>query len=128
MKSEIPRDNIEDLYPLCPLQQGILFHGLYAPEQGMYVEQMVCTPHGALKTTAFLQKRTQETLPLTPNGRIDRRLRALFKASTIADLATSIEAIRTVASEPQATIKDDDRGLWDLWATESMHGGPSCTE
>jgi amino acid adenylation domain-containing protein len=33
--------NIEDLYPLSPLQQGLLFHSLYAPDSGAYVEQLV---------------------------------------------------------------------------------------
>jgi acyl carrier protein len=31
--------NIEDLYPLSPVQQGILFHVLSAPESGVYFEQ-----------------------------------------------------------------------------------------
>lgn len=31
--------NIEDLYPLSPAQQGILFYALSAPESGVYFEQ-----------------------------------------------------------------------------------------
>ncbi|TYR65651.1 amino acid adenylation domain-containing protein, partial [Streptomyces parvus] len=31
---------IEDIYPLSPLQQGMLFHGLAEPDSGMYVEQI----------------------------------------------------------------------------------------
>ncbi|HSF39387.1 MAG TPA: amino acid adenylation domain-containing protein [Thermoanaerobaculia bacterium] len=34
---------IADVYPLSPLQEGILFHSLYAPGSGVYVEQLVCT-------------------------------------------------------------------------------------
>ena len=44
---------IEDVYPLTPLQQGILFHALYAPESGVYVEQLSCTLQGPLDTAAF---------------------------------------------------------------------------
>ncbi|MBL1266101.1 non-ribosomal peptide synthetase, partial [Candidatus Methylomicrobium oryzae] len=31
---------IEDLYPLSPMQQGMLFHDLLSPETGVYVNQM----------------------------------------------------------------------------------------
>ncbi|WP_341316805.1 amino acid adenylation domain-containing protein [Paraburkholderia sp. IMGN_8] len=34
---------IDDIYPLSPMQQGILFHSLFAPEQSTYVNQLVAT-------------------------------------------------------------------------------------
>ncbi|MEG1043082.1 MAG: condensation domain-containing protein, partial [Pseudomonas sp.] len=34
---------VQDLYPLSPMQQGMLFHSLYAQAQGEYINQMsVC--------------------------------------------------------------------------------------
>ncbi|HYG64276.1 MAG TPA: SDR family NAD(P)-dependent oxidoreductase [Thermoanaerobaculia bacterium] len=39
---------VEDLYPLSPLQQGFLFHSLSSPESGLYLEQMSCTLTGPL--------------------------------------------------------------------------------
>jgi amino acid adenylation domain-containing protein len=50
----IPKKTIEDIYPLSPLQQGLLFHTLYAPGSGVYVEQFVCRVRGALDVEAFL--------------------------------------------------------------------------
>ncbi len=35
--------NIEDAYPLAPIQEGLLFHSLYAPNSGVYVTQVACT-------------------------------------------------------------------------------------
>ncbi|HEF4763026.1 TPA: non-ribosomal peptide synthetase [Pseudomonas putida] len=32
--------NLEDLYPLSPMQQGMLFHTLYEPEVGAYISQL----------------------------------------------------------------------------------------
>ncbi|WP_420029615.1 non-ribosomal peptide synthase/polyketide synthase [Pseudomonas parafulva] len=35
----VPAGAVEDLYPLSPMQQGILFHTLEAAQQGLYVSQ-----------------------------------------------------------------------------------------
>ena len=35
--------NVEDAYPLSPMQEGMLFHSLYSPEAGLYVTQVACT-------------------------------------------------------------------------------------
>ncbi len=47
------RKNIEDLYPLTPLQQGMVFHSLADPESGAYVEQTSCLLDGQLDAEAF---------------------------------------------------------------------------
>ena len=36
--------DIEDIYELTPMQHGMLFHSLYAPEEGLYCQQMSCVP------------------------------------------------------------------------------------
>src|SRR6266542_3911306 len=47
--------NVADIYPLSPVQQGILFHSLYMSKTGMYVTQMTCIIEGTLDTTAFMR-------------------------------------------------------------------------
>jgi alpha-ketoglutarate-dependent taurine dioxygenase len=45
--------NVEDIYPLSPVQQGMLFHATYDPKGGMYMEQKTCTLQGDLDLSAF---------------------------------------------------------------------------
>ncbi len=44
---------IEDLYPLTPVQEGMLYHTLADPEAGRYVEQFVCRLLGELDLAAL---------------------------------------------------------------------------
>jgi amino acid adenylation domain-containing protein len=36
------RGTIEDIYRLTPTQEGMLFHSLYRPGSGMYLDQVIC--------------------------------------------------------------------------------------
>jgi amino acid adenylation domain-containing protein len=44
---------IERIYPLSPMQQGMLFHASYTPEADVYVEQVTCVFDGDLDVAAF---------------------------------------------------------------------------
>src|SRR5205085_2542441 len=46
---------IEDIYPLSPMQEGMLFHSLYTPDSGIYTTQLVCELHGHLNEDIFEQ-------------------------------------------------------------------------
>jgi len=45
--------NIEVFYPLSPMQQGMLFHSLYAPDAGIYFQQLNHTLVGKLDIPHF---------------------------------------------------------------------------
>ncbi len=46
--------DITDVYRLSPMQQGMLFHSLYAPGTGIYTGQFSCLLEGALDAQAFI--------------------------------------------------------------------------
>src|SRR5262249_2061246 len=46
-------DGIEELYPLSPIQQGMLFHSLISPQRDVYVGQLQFTLAGELELPAF---------------------------------------------------------------------------
>ncbi len=45
--------NIEAIYPLSPMQEGMLFHRLYDPQSEVYFEQVIFNLHGNLDVPAF---------------------------------------------------------------------------
>ncbi|PSB29399.1 non-ribosomal peptide synthetase [Stenomitos frigidus] len=46
---------METSYPLSPMQQGMLFHSLHEPENGVDLEQIVCTLRENLELPLFIQ-------------------------------------------------------------------------
>jgi amino acid adenylation domain-containing protein/non-ribosomal peptide synthase protein (TIGR01720 family) len=49
----VKKRSIEDIYALSPLQEGMLFHTISAPESAFYFQQFICTLKGAVDTDAF---------------------------------------------------------------------------
>jgi amino acid adenylation domain-containing protein len=46
---------VEDIYPLSPMQQGMLFQSAMSPEAGAYVTQTICALPGSFDSAAFRQ-------------------------------------------------------------------------
>src|SRR5262245_43742137 len=107
---------IEAIYPLSPLQQGILFHTLAAPDSRMYFIQWTCRVRGrldldvlrqawlrvferqAVLRTAFLWERRNEPLQVVQRGvalpwRVED-WRGVPAAQQQADLKLFLEADR----------------------------------
>ncbi|MFP2900825.1 condensation domain-containing protein [Corallococcus sp. 4LFB] len=60
-----PGEAVEDVYPLSPLQEGLLFHGILSPESGAYFEQVSCSFHAPLNVQAF-HRAWQEAVATEP--------------------------------------------------------------
>jgi len=41
-------DNVADVYPLSPMQQGMLFHSISEPGSGVYIDQVAVTLDGEI--------------------------------------------------------------------------------
>lgn len=48
-------DSIEHIYGLSPMQQGMLFHTLYAPQSGVYIGQLICRIEPGLNIDLFYE-------------------------------------------------------------------------
>ena len=54
-QSKVSKKDIESIYPLSTMQQGMLFHSLYNPESKTYLSQIQITLQGNLDINAFQQ-------------------------------------------------------------------------
>lgn len=46
-------ENVDDVYKLSPVQEGILFHSVAAPDSGVYIEQFFCRFEGPFDAAVF---------------------------------------------------------------------------
>ena len=99
---------IEDLYPLTPVQEGMLYHTLADPEGGRYVEQFVCRLRGELDLPAL-----QESW-----HRLVARHPALRSTIHWTDLGESYQIVHTRADHP--VDYQDWRGLTPLEQDERL--------
>ncbi|HEX8475590.1 MAG TPA: amino acid adenylation domain-containing protein [Pyrinomonadaceae bacterium] len=91
--------SIEDVYPLAPLQEGMLFHSLLAPESGVYFQQMMCRIRGAFNAADF-RRAWAEMVEIHPT------LRTRFAWSGLA------RPLQVVV--PEATVSLNEQDWSDL--------------
>ena len=65
--------SVIDIHGLAPLQEGMLFHTLYGPESGVYVEQRWCVILGDLNIKVFQDTWNQAILRHTALRAAHRR-------------------------------------------------------
>ncbi len=106
-------DNLEDLYPLSPMQQGMLFHTMYERESGTYFEQSVFTLEGDLDVNSF-ERAWQLVIERHP----------ILRSSFIWDLEKPLQVVhREVAIDiRQEDWRDQPLSLDDYLADDRHRG------
>ena len=116
------RNDVEDVYPLTPIQEGMLFHTLYAPGSGAYVVQIGCTIEGNLELSAFEDswRRAAELHPVLRSsfvvGREGKRAQIVHeRAQTPIELLDwSAHTALEVEKRFAGLLEDDRRRGFDL--------------
>ncbi len=99
---------VEDVYPLTPLQEGMLFHTLYAPGSGVYVGQLGFVLEGPLDARA-LERAWQ--------GAVDRH-EALRAGFAWEGVPRPVQVIRREAKLP---LREEDwRGVGEAEREERL--------
>ncbi|MDY7092408.1 MAG: amino acid adenylation domain-containing protein, partial [Acidobacteriota bacterium] len=113
---------VEDLYPLSPLQKGMLFHALYSPQAGLYMAQVLCRLQGDLDLDAFLgawQDVMERRAVLRTSFRWDGLEAALQLVQRRAELPAAIEDWReesapAVEQKVQEYLQEDRQSSFEL--------------
>ena len=82
--------HVEDIYPLSPMQQGMLFHALRDEGSGVYVEQLTFRIDAGLRISAFKDAWNS----------VQRRHATLRSAFVWEGLDTPLQIVHSIASVP----------------------------
>jgi non-ribosomal peptide synthase protein (TIGR01720 family) len=112
--------HVEDIYPLSPLQQGLLFHSLYDSDSGGYFEQLSCTLEGDVDLESF-QRAWQRVVDRHPALRTTFRYEDLHRPLQIVhghvELPWDVQDWRSLSTADQQQrlesllLADRDRGI-----------------
>jgi amino acid adenylation domain-containing protein/non-ribosomal peptide synthase protein (TIGR01720 family) len=113
------RTNLEDMYGLSPLQQGILFHLLAAPGSGVYHEQVVATLAGPLDP-GLLARAWQQVADRHP---------VLRTAFVFKGVREPVQAVHRRLELPverrdwrEASVEEQERRLAELLEEDRVQG------
>ena len=111
---------IEDVYPLSPMQQGILIHTLYAPNKLEYFNQLSTKIHGALDEIAFREswRRLAERHPIFRTAFVweglEEPLQVVHKkpeAPWLIDDWRHLSAAEQAEHQRRLLLEDTEKGL-----------------
>ncbi len=109
---KISKDNIKDVYPLSPMQEGMLFQALYEPESDAYFEQISYRIAGPLDVGVFRQgwnglaNRHDVLRTVFVHEKTERPLQIVLKH---AEVEFSFEDIRDKSRDRQEAFLEEYR-------------------
>ncbi|MBB5542034.1 non-ribosomal peptide synthetase [Paraburkholderia fungorum] len=111
---------VDDIYPLSPMQHGILFHSLFAPEQSTYVNQLIAT----------LIEPDVERLRAAFEGAVPRH--DILRTGFTPDEAAPMQIVHRQARMPVEILDWRDRGAaaldaFETWLAEDRTRGFDLT-
>ncbi|OLS62232.1 non-ribosomal peptide synthetase [Pseudomonas putida] len=95
--------SIEDIYPLAPMQQGMLFHSLYAQEAGNYINQLRVSVSGL--QAARLHQAWQALLDHHP----------VLRSGFVSDASQPVQVVQRRVELPFVEIDARERADLDNW-------------
>jgi hypothetical protein len=119
---------LEGSYPLTPMQQGMLYHGLASPRSGFDINQLVCLSEANFDVPCFL-KAWERVIERHPILRTSLRWRdvaePLQDVHKSASMPSSERDLRSLSPEEQeahiaAFLEDDRRSGFDLSSAPLM--------
>jgi amino acid adenylation domain-containing protein len=114
--------NIEDIYELSPLQQGIFFHSIYAPGSGLYVVQSCLTLTGEIDIPAF-QNAWRQTIKRHPVlrtsfywGKLEKPMQVVYRDADLSIQEHDWSDLSEADRQPRLEefIKEDRARGFDL--------------
>src|SRR5689334_17139003 len=97
------RERISAVYPLSAMQQGMLFHSVYDPRAGCYVQQMVCRLREEVDVVG-LERAWQQTVDRYDILRTSFKLsidQSLQEVHPHVNISLTVFDLRSVAEEQQ---------------------------
>jgi amino acid adenylation domain-containing protein/non-ribosomal peptide synthase protein (TIGR01720 family) len=97
----------EDIYPLSPMQHGMLFHSLFEPQKGTYLTQLICELEGDLDRIAFREAWRQVVNNYAA-------LRAGFEWEIVSD-----EPVQVIRHDVELQWREENWSTLSNWQQES---------
>ncbi|MCP5425318.1 MAG: amino acid adenylation domain-containing protein [Gammaproteobacteria bacterium] len=119
---DISKQNVKNLYPLSPMQEGLLFHALADADSPAYFQQIAFTVDGDFDTAVFqaawneLVRRHDILRTVFVHANVDRPLQVVLKECPVEYRVADIRSL-PAAEQPgycQQAMADERRRGFDL--------------